>query len=292
MRSQSAMEYLMTYGWAILIIAVVLGAIYSLGLFNGTSLAPRNQPGSCQVFRPNGVGTTAYISLAGSCTSELPQYVAQFGGTGNINSGNPPILQITNTITMSAWVNPGPAQTNTNPSIFDKGGNYCANCGYGISLNSGGAGNTAPYKFYCFISSSVRFVLSPNALTGGWSMVTCTYDGGHINEYINGILVSSTVATGAMAQLNYNLYLGSDSGAGEKITGSIANIQVYNSSLDANSVLALYQEGIGGVRINLQSLAAWYPLNGNANDYSGNLDNGQPTAVTYTNQWLGGYNVP
>jgi hypothetical protein len=29
------MEYLMTYGWAILIIAVVLGALFSLGVFNG-----------------------------------------------------------------------------------------------------------------------------------------------------------------------------------------------------------------------------------------------------------------
>jgi len=37
-RAQSAMEYLMTYGWAILIIAVVLGALFSLGVFSGTSL--------------------------------------------------------------------------------------------------------------------------------------------------------------------------------------------------------------------------------------------------------------
>lgn len=35
---QSAMEYLMTYGWAILIIAVVLGALFSLGVFNTGSL--------------------------------------------------------------------------------------------------------------------------------------------------------------------------------------------------------------------------------------------------------------
>jgi hypothetical protein len=32
------MEYLMTYGWAILIIAVVLGALFSLGVFSGASL--------------------------------------------------------------------------------------------------------------------------------------------------------------------------------------------------------------------------------------------------------------
>lgn len=35
---QSAMEYLMTYGWAILIIAVVLGALFSLGVFNTGSI--------------------------------------------------------------------------------------------------------------------------------------------------------------------------------------------------------------------------------------------------------------
>ncbi len=34
---QSATEYLMTYGWAILIIAIVLGVLYYLGVFNGAS---------------------------------------------------------------------------------------------------------------------------------------------------------------------------------------------------------------------------------------------------------------
>ncbi|MFP3215557.1 MAG: hypothetical protein RXR32_03365 [Candidatus Micrarchaeota archaeon] len=36
-KAQSAMEYLMTYGWAILIVAVVLGALYSLGVFDGAA---------------------------------------------------------------------------------------------------------------------------------------------------------------------------------------------------------------------------------------------------------------
>jgi len=33
-KSQAAMEYLMTYGWAILIIALALGVLYSLGIMN------------------------------------------------------------------------------------------------------------------------------------------------------------------------------------------------------------------------------------------------------------------
>ncbi len=39
--AQSAMEYLMTYGWAILIIAVVLAALFELGVFNGSNLGPQ-----------------------------------------------------------------------------------------------------------------------------------------------------------------------------------------------------------------------------------------------------------
>ncbi len=33
-RGQGALEYLMTYGWAILIIVIIGGALYSLGVFN------------------------------------------------------------------------------------------------------------------------------------------------------------------------------------------------------------------------------------------------------------------
>jgi hypothetical protein len=36
-KAQSAMEYLMTYGWALLILAVILSALYSLGVFNSSS---------------------------------------------------------------------------------------------------------------------------------------------------------------------------------------------------------------------------------------------------------------
>ena len=44
--SQSAMEYLMTYGWAVLIIAVILAALYALGIFNivGPPLVCLGQP--------------------------------------------------------------------------------------------------------------------------------------------------------------------------------------------------------------------------------------------------------
>ena len=39
-KAQSAMEYLMTYGWAILIIAVVLAALFAIGTFGGSAGTP------------------------------------------------------------------------------------------------------------------------------------------------------------------------------------------------------------------------------------------------------------
>jgi len=62
-KSQAAMEYLMTYGWAILIIALTLGVLYSLGIMNPKNFLPRAPPGSCFVFRPNGPGTIDFVSL-------------------------------------------------------------------------------------------------------------------------------------------------------------------------------------------------------------------------------------
>ncbi|RLI98247.1 MAG: hypothetical protein DRO99_01185 [Candidatus Aenigmatarchaeota archaeon] len=36
-KAQAAMEYLMTYGWAILIVIIVVAALYAMGVFTATS---------------------------------------------------------------------------------------------------------------------------------------------------------------------------------------------------------------------------------------------------------------
>ncbi|ASI13969.1 hypothetical protein Mia14_0666 [Candidatus Mancarchaeum acidiphilum] len=54
-KAQSAMEYLMTYGWAILIVAIVLAALYVLGVFNGSTF----------------VGTSCSPAYGALCTSPI-----------------------------------------------------------------------------------------------------------------------------------------------------------------------------------------------------------------------------
>ncbi|MCL4380784.1 MAG: hypothetical protein M1331_01990 [Candidatus Marsarchaeota archaeon] len=69
-KAQSAMEYLMTYGWAILIIAVVLAALYMLGIFNSSTFVKT----FCE-FTSSSLGCTNPELLAnGSLNFEITNY--------------------------------------------------------------------------------------------------------------------------------------------------------------------------------------------------------------------------
>ncbi len=62
------MEYLMTYGWAILIIAVVLAALFSLNVFNaGASL------GTSCIGQPGFSCTSPVVNSAGQLSFSLGQ---------------------------------------------------------------------------------------------------------------------------------------------------------------------------------------------------------------------------
>ncbi len=64
LKAQSAMEYLMTYGWAILIIGVVAVALYQLGIFTGANLLGSTCVAAsgylCQNFALNTSGTASF----------------------------------------------------------------------------------------------------------------------------------------------------------------------------------------------------------------------------------------
>ena len=78
---------------------------------------------------------------------------------------------------------------------------------------------------------------------------------------------------------------GETSRPAQSFNGAIADVQIYNASLSANQVQALYLEGMGGAPMKLQNLMGWWPLNGNSGDYSGNNNNGVPTSVAFTSQY-------
>jgi hypothetical protein len=283
-RSQSAMEYLMTYGWAVLIIGVVLAALVSLGAFNSATWGPRASPGSCKVFR-----STAITSLEGVCTSVIPQSVAQFNGqTSYVSTGTTGLPLGNNPRSAFAWIYWTGSLASSYPTIMEWGDQQIHARASGLRMNQ-------PTGYLNFVGAGddflTTFIPTPNA----WNFVGYTYSGGtSVTVYYDG-----QSQTGAVTQLN--TVLGSTVPAaigipanqlGWYFPGSIADVQVYNTSLDANQVQALYMEGIGGVPVNLQYLVGWWPLNGDFNDYSGNGNTGTPASMAFTSSWTSGYTNP
>ena len=71
-------------------------------------------------------------------------------------------------------------------------------------------------------------------------------------------------------------------------SGSIANIQAYNSVLSNYQAAKLYYEGLEGIAISPKNLIDWWPLNGNTNDINGVADNGNVIG-TSSYQYIYGY---
>jgi len=311
-KAQSAMEYLMTYGWAILIIAVVLGALFQLGVFNANNFAPKAPPGACQVFRPNGPGTTSFINLEGVCTGEMPQYTSYISNTTvswfyvpssptintawdgrsytitawfdeatllNSSTGRA-LVQETTGCTSGLWVG---GSSNTQYSVFSiqwySSGGACTNAG-GESVGYGGI----PYNRFVFLADVFHYVPSQ---TGNY-LAIC------VNGNCNNVTWTSPPPSD-YPLYGYGFEMGSWWCCSTRLEGGyLADVQLYNTSLSQSEIQALYQEGIGGAPIDLQHLVGWWPLNGNANDYSGNGNNGNIGGgdVYFTSNYYSAYTPP
>lgn len=99
-RGQAAMEFLMTYGWALLVVLAAIGALAYFGVLNPSRLLPASctiTPGigcdefkvtanSVQLLLRNGMGndlTSATIAISGCITSAATSWTAGsvLGGT-------------------------------------------------------------------------------------------------------------------------------------------------------------------------------------------------------------------
>ncbi len=293
MRSQSAMEYLMTYGWAILVIAVILGVLFQLGVFGSANLAPKAKAGQCQV-QIVGSGSSTTHQLAGLCSPELPQYVAQFNGQ-NLFIGIPANDMFNNinsaqAITISIWYDMYSLPSSWVDIISIPNLNSVAIQTDGSEALSFWASNAL--NTHVPVSSAGAAYNPLNK----WNNIIFTIAGSSCTVYFDGVVYSSGCGgtfSGPFAISQFaQIYL-NDGNFGDTFwPGEIANVQIYNASLSSTEASALYQEGIGGTPVKPQNIVGWWPLNGNENDYSGNNNNGQPTGIEFASFWTSGYTAP
>ena len=286
-KSQSAMEYLMTYGWAILIIVVAFSALYFLGVFGATASTGGALPGSCRVYKPYGTGTQQFIGLQGTCNSEQPRSVAQFSGGSSYVSVNNEYFQ-GGSFTILAWVY-WPSGTNFAPSDlgYAWSGPAAVDQGFGMFSRSD--------EWYLnFYADDLACSIGPSA--GKWYQFGASWNSATKLQtiWVNGAAACSRTSTGSLVT-NSPLIIGSGSGSWDGsayMGGDIADVQVYNTSLSSSDIMQMYYEGIGGDPIDIQNLAGWWPLDGDAVDYSGNGNNGVPSGMSFTSSWASTYTRP
>lgn len=286
-KAQSAMEYLMTYGWTILIIAVVLGVLFQLGVFSSANFMPKAQPGSCKIFRATGI-----TSLQGVCTGQVPQYAAQFDGQSSyISIPNSQSMSLSTSFSISFWLNKGGYQS-TCKSVIGKPGSTQLLLYIMTSVGCGPGTTNGRVLVFKYVDSggTSHDGISSSAFNGKvWTYAVATFNNGVMTWYLNGNPAGQTTGLPNPGTNANTLKIGyGDS----YFNGTIANVQFYNTSLDANQISALYLEGIGGAPIDPYHIVGWWPLNGDTNDYSGNNNGGAPTNVIYTSSWMSGYTPP
>lgn len=200
-KAQGAIEYMMTYGWAVLIIALVAGLLYQLGFFSST---PQNlaAPGSCQVQRPNGPGTVQFLSLSGLCNEAWPQTVGSFDGATNymmVPTNSPNWNYLTagftnNALTVTAWIYVSvlPSGTNfMNPVSFGStAGSFC----FAFYDQLGGS-STTTNKLAMGFQNGAAWLATNTATAGKWYFTAMTYSNtiGSVTMYLNG--VGNTIST-------------------------------------------------------------------------------------------------
>ena len=232
--------------------------------------------------RTNGVLTSSspygMFNLLGS-----NQQVAYLKGltTSIVSIPHSPSLSITgNTLTVAGWVNPG-SSSGTNIFVSSWTGTS------GNAIFDIGTSNGKPYADVVNAAGNTFAITGSNALsTNRWQFFTFVLNNTHMAYYLNGSLVAQSYAfSGNLPQFvsgTCQYAIGAkECGTSSAFSGQISNVQIYGSALPVNTINYIYSEGIGGVPASSSSLDAWYPLNGNANDYSGNGNNGTQYNVAY-----------
>jgi hypothetical protein len=201
------------------------------------------------------------------------QKVADFNGTlSNISTTKTTLSS--NAYTVTAWIDPvGPEVTRAIIGSMTAGG-----LEFRLTTNN----------YLDILKEDIADIGSSSSpvANNAWSFVAATYNdvSGNYAFYINGAAAGSGAGIAPLTPFKLAIGKNPPNGADyEYFNGIMSNVQIYNITLSSQQILSLYKQGIGAAPLLPQNTISWYPLNGDANDYSGNGNSGYPGFVSYQN---------
>ncbi|MBL7738170.1 MAG: hypothetical protein JNK14_03055 [Chitinophagaceae bacterium] len=155
-----------------------------------------------------------------------------FDGTNdyiNINDANS--LDLTNGMTLEAWVNPSNLTGFKTVICKDRStGNFTYTMA--ANNNASNANNQRPSSRMRIGSGNIVVTGTSKLTLNTWIHVASTYDGGTFRLYINGVQVSSAAVTGNITVTANPLRIGGTTAlAGQYFAGLIDEVRIYNRAL-------------------------------------------------------------
>ena len=149
-----------------------------------------------------------------------------------------PTLDLTNAMTLEAWVRPTLALSSWKAILQKETDAYFLNANT-FSNHVGGGGT--------FNNSCCSVIENSQALPlNTWTHVALTWDGSTMKLYINGAIAASTPQTGTLQVTNTPLRIGGDTYTNEFFTGQIDDLRIYNRGISAAEVSQDMSTPVGG----------------------------------------------
>ncbi len=219
-----------------------------------------------------------------------------FDGNSYLDGGSsvPPSLSLTQSVTVSAWV-----YLEQNNSIYNRiisvGKQLFNTSGYEIFFENNQL--KAIFGGYGAVPASV--IYNASFALNEWHQVSYSADSNTIKLYIDGNMVANGPG-GLITPPTINEYIGYPFFIGKYLNtnfpsffnGKLDDIRIYNRALCDVELLQLYNSEAPAPSINLNNgLQLHYPFNGNANDASGNNQNGIVQGAVLTADRFGNTNT-
>jgi 1,4-alpha-glucan branching enzyme len=179
---------------------------------------------------------TVLFGNSGTWTSGMVSNALSLDGDGaQVTVPNSPSLNPVNGITVAAWVYDNSGGWFNTPRLIEKGE---SDNQYGLFINSSGS-----LEFLVAGISNGTLTVTPPS-SGAWHHLAATYDGSSsISFYIDGLLATQQVASGAMPITTDPLAIGNKPGNTSLynfFTGDIDDVRIYGSALAPSQIIQLY----------------------------------------------------
>ncbi len=200
-KSQSALEYMMTYGWAILIIVIVAGVLYSLGIFTPSSSASPTVTGF------NGLGSPNAMCMSdGGLRLQLGN---SLGYTINVTKINVTSNSVTQTIRPNQTISPDGTYIFYVPNVCGSASGAKYSFTSSVTYTEPGQPIFGPFYSNGAASGTVSSLVNPGYVlyvnnlahaTWEWALGSTWFDAGGLS-YMN----ASTTPAAWTSDRNYTL---------------------------------------------------------------------------------------